>query len=123
MNAPQVFPQRNAFATAFQVPARSFNRGFGHAMAAHFLHQIADSARIRNVVTNDHRRQKILQSGPGSFGPFVGIKRTFTGGALAPAFRAFGIDDPGQDNAAFSGTAKTGFKKVNQRQAYLAQLD
>ena len=92
-------------------------------MPAHRFQQTANRRGVVDVASQHHRRQKILQSGPGSFGPFVGIKRTFTGGALAPAFRAFGIDDPGQDNAAFSGTAKTGFKKVNQRQAYLAQLD
>ena len=41
----------------------------------------------------------------------------------AKVYTYTGIHDPDQDDAAFSRPAKTGFKKVSQRQAYLAQLD
>ncbi len=123
LHATKMFPQRHARALCFQVPARSFNRGFGHTMAADSLHQIADVAGTLNFVTNDHRCQKIFERRPNSLRPFFGIKRTFARRALAPAVSTVTIDDPHEHYAAFSRAPKTGFEKMNQWQTNLPELD
>src|SRR6185503_10374191 len=118
-----MFPQRYARVLRFEVPARSFKRRLGHAMTAHRLQQFECASGIFKLFAQHHRTEKFGQRRPGGFRPFVAIKRTFSGSALAPAFGAIGIDDTRQNDAPFSRATKACFEKVDERQANFAQFD
>ena len=79
--------------------------------------------RTVHLLAYDHGREKLSQRGPGSLGPLVAVERSFTGSAFAPAFSAVFIDDTHKHNAPLGGAAKTGFKKMNERQTDFAQFD
>ena len=76
-----------------------------------------------DLLANNHRRQKLAECHPRTFGPFVAIERSFTRRAFAPAFSTVSIDHSRQNDASFSGAAKAGFEEVKKWQANLAQFD
>src|SRR5947207_4814534 len=57
-------------------------------MAAHSFHQAVSRARILDLLADDHRREKVFERGPGSFGPFFRIKRALASRTFTPAVRA-----------------------------------
>jgi len=72
---------------------------------------------------DNHWREKFFQRRPGRLGPLIGIKGPFARGAFAPAFRAVRSQHANQDYSARRCAAKTGFKKVNQREVYFAEFN
>src|SRR4051794_37758683 len=103
-------------APGFHIPARSFKRGLGHTMTAHRLHKSPGIRGSLDFAFQNHRRQELFQCGPGAFHPFVAVERTFSRGALAPAFDAVCVNNSGKNDATFSRSAKTCLEEVNQRQ-------
>src|SRR6476469_1866076 len=118
-----MFPQRHAGAVGFQIPPGGFNRGLGHAMTTDSLHHIVNARRAFNLVPDYHRPEKLFERRPTRLRPLVRIERSFTAGTLAPTFRAVPVDDARQNDPPLSRTPKTGFEKMNQRQANFAQFD
>ena len=118
-----MFPQRNAGAFRFEIPTRSFDCGFGHAMTAHRPHQCERVRRLSISLPTTIGARNSRQSRPGRFGPLIAVKRTFAGSALSPTFSTVSISHARQHNASFSSTTEACFEEVNERQADFAQFN
>jgi len=118
-----MFPQRHTRVLRFEIPTRSFERRLRHAMPTHRPHQVEYLSRTFYFFTQHHWAKKLRQGRPRSFRPLVAIKRPFSGRTLAPPFTAVRIGDTRQDDATLSSSTKTCLKKVNERQANLAQFN
>jgi hypothetical protein len=92
-------------------------------MTAHTFHQIENGSGFINLPTQNHGRKKLPQRGPGSFGPFFGVERAFTGGAFAPTVCAVAVGNPHENYSSRSRTAETGLEKVNEWKVYFAKFD
>src|SRR6185369_8851480 len=118
-----MFPQRYFRLLCFEVPTRSFDRGFRHPVTAHRFHQLKYLCGAFDFRAENHRREKVSQRRPGAVRPLVAVKRALAAGAFSPTFGAVSVRQTREDNAAFSGATEAGFEKVNERQANFAQFD
>src|SRR5262249_16417293 len=91
------------------VPERLFQSALGHAMSAHALKQSRRITGSLNGLSQKGRRQVTFNDIPGRVYRFFAVERIFTGDTFAPAFRAVSVQGQQQD-AAFRGAAKAGFK-------------
>src|SRR5215510_5122144 len=92
-------------------------------MTTHSFHQRKDVGSNLVVFAQDHRSQVAKHCGPRCLDPLVAVERPLTSGTFSPSFSSIRVNDAHQHNSSFSSAAKTGFKKVNQGQANLAQFD
>ena len=118
-----MFPEGNTCVLCFEIPARSLQCRLGHAVTTYRLHQFEHLRGTLDLLSDNHRAEKLRQRRPGGVRPFLAVKRAFAAGALAPAFAAVGTRHAREDDAAFSGATEAGFEKVNERQANLAQFN
>src|SRR5689334_5748008 len=122
-SAAEMFPQRHARVLCFEIPARSLERRFRHAMPTHRVHQFECMSRALKLFAQHHRPEKLRQRRPRSFRPFIAIERLLTRRTLTPPFPTVRISDTRQNDAPFSGPTKTCFEKMYERQANLAQFN
>src|SRR5476649_2625487 len=81
------------------------------------------SRRVRtasNALTQQSRRQVTLCGIPCRVNGFFAVKRIFACHTLAPPFGAVRMERD-QENAAFRGPSKTGFKEMDQRHMNFSQ--
>src|SRR5438270_2148877 len=89
-------------------------------MAAHAGHQGGSFGAFVDSLAQERWREIFFDCIPGGIDGLFTVKWVFAGDALAPALGPVSMDGEEQ-NAAFSGAAKAGLKKVDQRHANLAQ--
>ncbi len=116
------FGQGDALNLGLEVPDRVFERGLGHAVAAHLLEEFGTTAAALHIGLEQPRSQFGLGDDPGGVDHLVAEVGVFAGDALAPGGQAVGFELDQQDAAA-GGQAEAGLKRMSQRHIDLAQVN
>ena len=104
--AAKQFTQRFSGALAKQVPDGHFHARLGELVPADTVHAALEVVRVGNLLSEDERRDKILQDVPGGAGRFVAVARIPVRDAFAVAGQAVRFE--GHEDALAMGDAPEG---------------
>ncbi len=119
---PRSSARETLFDLGLEVPDGVFERGLGHAVAAHLPEDIRATSAAFNIRIEQTGAEFGLGHEPGRVDGLVAEVGVFAGDALAPCGEAFGLELD-QKDAAAGGQAEAGLERMGQRHVDLAHVN